>query len=175
MSPELASQLSATDDPLPTPCDSITLFSNSVKSLEGTFSPWDRKSQKIVLSSQPLPGGRPIRVGAVWRLPSAILVGGETGTAQSDGGHAPSRDASLVHKPETTNPRKRGRAIRRNVAGSANRTRGEKMVHEVGGDGGRGKKKFGEPLAGRLDEILRGNFQFDSVVGASDLRDVLLG
>ena len=49
--------------------DRVKLFSNSVKSLEGAFSPWDLQSQRIVLSNEPV-GGRTIRVGATWEAPA---------------------------------------------------------------------------------------------------------
>jgi pentatricopeptide repeat protein len=46
--------------------DKIVLFSDTVKSLEGMFSPWDLYTQRILLSDRPILNGRSIRVGATW-------------------------------------------------------------------------------------------------------------
>jgi pentatricopeptide repeat protein len=46
--------------------DKIVLFSDTVKSLQGMFSPWDLYTQRIILSDRPILNGRSIRVGATW-------------------------------------------------------------------------------------------------------------
>ena len=48
---------------------SVVLFSNSAKSLEGVFSPWDLQTQSVILSPEPVENGREISIGATHVAP----------------------------------------------------------------------------------------------------------
>ena len=57
-----------------TAMNTIRLFSNTVRSLEGIISPWDMKTQRIVLSDTPIPNGRLIRIGTEWMAPPESIL-----------------------------------------------------------------------------------------------------
>lgn len=64
--------------------NSIRLFSNVAKSLEGVFSPWDLQSQRIILSDTAFKG-REIRVGATWVAPEQPALCAKVEQALSNG------------------------------------------------------------------------------------------
>jgi pentatricopeptide repeat protein len=64
--------------------NTIRLFSNGARSLEGVFSPWDLQTQRVVLSDTPLKG-REIRVGATWVAPEPPVMSAKVEQALSNG------------------------------------------------------------------------------------------
>jgi pentatricopeptide repeat protein len=64
--------------------NTIRLFSNVAKSLEGVFSPWDLQTQRVILSDTAFKG-REIRVGATWVAPEQPVLCAKVEQALSDG------------------------------------------------------------------------------------------
>jgi hypothetical protein len=65
--------------------NTVRLFSNAAKSLEGVFSPWDLQSQRVILIPPASEKGREIRVGATWLPPEQPVLCAKVEQALSKG------------------------------------------------------------------------------------------